>query len=128
MSNLSQNLRTEWNPVCIILYKCPLQLSLIQRRYINCRNYVLPLWLCSPLDFGRFFGFLILYTVGRTPWRGDQPVERPLPTHKTTQTQNKRTQTFMPQVGFEPTTPKFKRAKTGHALDSAATVIGIVSF
>jgi hypothetical protein len=33
------------------------------------------------LDLGRFFSFLILYTVGNTPWTGDQPVERPLPTH-----------------------------------------------
>jgi hypothetical protein len=45
---------------------------------------------------GRFFGFLILYTVGRTPWTGDEPVARPLPTHRTTQTQNKRTQASMP--------------------------------
>jgi hypothetical protein len=51
------------------------------------------------LDLGRFFGFLILYTVGMTPWTGDQPVARPLPT------QNKRTQTSMPSVGFEPTIP-----------------------
>jgi hypothetical protein len=29
--------------------------------------------------------------VGRTPWTGDQPVARPLPTHRTTRTQNKRT-------------------------------------
>jgi hypothetical protein len=35
---------------------------------------------------------LILYTIGRTPWAGDQPVVRPLPTHRTTETQNKRTQ------------------------------------
>jgi hypothetical protein len=26
------------------------------------------------LDLGRFFSFLMLYTVGRTPWTGDQPV------------------------------------------------------
>jgi hypothetical protein len=38
------------------------------------------------------FQFLNLYTVGRTPWTGDQPVARPLPTHRTAQTQNKRTQ------------------------------------
>jgi hypothetical protein len=39
--------------------------------------------------------------------------------------QNKRTQTSMPQVGFEPTIPLFERAKTvHHALDRAATVIG----
>jgi hypothetical protein len=31
------------------------------------------------------------YTDGRTPWTSDQPVARPLPTHGTTQTQNKRT-------------------------------------
>jgi hypothetical protein len=30
----------------------------------------------------------------------------------------------MPRVGFEPTIPPFKRAKTVHALDRAATVIG----
>jgi hypothetical protein len=30
----------------------------------------------------------------------------------------------MPRVGFEPTIPVFERAKTVHALDSAATVIG----
>jgi hypothetical protein len=56
---------------------------------------------------------------------GDQPVARPLPAHRTAQTQNKRTQTSMPQVRFEPTTPVFKRAKTVHDLDRAATVIGI---
>jgi hypothetical protein len=27
------------------------------------------------------FSFAILYTVGRTPWTGDQQVARPLPTH-----------------------------------------------
>jgi hypothetical protein len=30
----------------------------------------------------------------------------------------------MLQVGFEPTTPVFERAKTVHALDRAVTVIG----
>jgi hypothetical protein len=55
---------------------------------------------------------------------GDQTAARPLPTHRTTQTQNKRTQTPMPLVGFEPKTPVFKSAKTVHALDRAATLIG----
>jgi hypothetical protein len=76
------------------------------------------------LDLCRSFSFLILYTVGRTPWTGDQPVTRPLPTHRTTQTQNKRTQTSMSQVGFEPTIPVFEGAKTVHALERAATLIG----
>jgi hypothetical protein len=35
------------------------------------------------------FIFLILYTFCRTPWTGDQPVTRPLPTHRTTLTHNK---------------------------------------
>jgi hypothetical protein len=37
------------------------------------------------------FQFLNMYTVGRTPWTGDQPVVRPLPAYKTAQTQNKHT-------------------------------------
>jgi hypothetical protein len=72
-----------------------------------------------------FFSFLILYTVGKTPCMGDQPVARPLSTHRTTQAQNKRRQTPMPRVGFEPTIPVFERAKTVHALDRAVTVIGL---
>jgi hypothetical protein len=44
------------------------------------------------LGLGRFFSFLILYTVGRTPWTGDQPAARPLLKQRTTQTQNKPTQ------------------------------------
>jgi hypothetical protein len=35
--------------------------------------------------------FLNLYTIGRSPWTGDQPDARPLPTQRTTQTENKRT-------------------------------------
>jgi hypothetical protein len=55
---------------------------------------------------------------------GDQPVARPLPTHRRAQTQNKGKQTSMPRMGYEPTTPVFERAKTVHALDRAATAIG----
>jgi hypothetical protein len=68
---------------------------------------------------GRFFKFLNLYTVCRTPWTGGQSVARPLPTHRTTQTQ-----TSMPRVEFEPTIPVFEREKTFHALDRAVTLIG----
>jgi hypothetical protein len=74
------------------------------------------------------FQFLNLHTVGRTPWTGDQHVVRPLPTHRTTQTQNKRTQTSVPSVGFEPTIPVFERAKTVHALDHATTVTGYTMY
>jgi hypothetical protein len=34
------------------------------------------------LDRGLFFRFLIIYTESRTPWTGDQPVARPLLTHR----------------------------------------------
>jgi hypothetical protein len=81
------------------------------------------LCLFSRLDLCSFFSFLILYTVGCTPRTGDASVARPLPTHRTIQTQNKRTETSMSRVGFEPTTPVFERAKTFHAF-RAATVIG----
>jgi hypothetical protein len=40
--------------------------------------------LYSPLGLCRFFSFLILYTVGRTPWAGDQSLAMPVPTHRTT--------------------------------------------
>jgi hypothetical protein len=66
----------------------------------------------------------MLYTVGKTPWTGDQSVANPLPTHRTTQTQNKRTETSIPRVGFEPTIQVFDRAKTVHALERAVAVTG----
>jgi hypothetical protein len=93
----------------------------------KCYNYsmTISLWPCSPCVTWPFFPFLNLYTVGRTPWTGDQPVARPLPTQRTTQTQNKHTQTSMPRVGYEPMIPVFERAKTLYALDRAAIVIGI---
>jgi hypothetical protein len=37
------------------------------------RGISIYLWLYSTLlDLGRFFTFLILYAIGRTPWTGDQ--------------------------------------------------------
>jgi hypothetical protein len=54
---------------------------------------------------------------------GDQPLQG----HylcMTTQAHNKRTQTSMPRVEFEPTIPMCERVKTVQALDCTATVIG----
>jgi hypothetical protein len=74
------------------------------------------------LDLSRFFSFLFLYIVGRTPWTGDQPFgSRYL--HTEQHKENKSTQTSMPWVGFEPTIPAFERAKTVLAFDRADTVI-----
>jgi hypothetical protein len=79
------------------------------------------LWLYSLLlVLGRFFNFLMFYTVGRTPWTEDQPVSRPLPAHRATHTQQS-----VPWVGFEPTIPVFERAKAVHALNRPATVSGL---
>jgi hypothetical protein len=47
-------------------------------------------WLYSPLGpWPLIFQFHDHFTDGRTPWTSDQPVARPLPKHRTTQTQNK---------------------------------------
>jgi hypothetical protein len=79
------------------------------------------LWLYSPCGPWPLFQFFNLYTVGRTPCKGNQPVARPLSTHRKTQTQNKRTEISMSRVGFEYTIPVLKRAKTVHALDRLTT-------
>jgi hypothetical protein len=99
-------------------------IGLTIRAKIPTLSLSLSLWLYSPLGLGRFFTFSILYTVGRTSWTGDQPITRPLPTHRTTPSQNKPTQTSMPRVGLEPTTLVFERAKAVHALDRATDMIG----
>jgi hypothetical protein len=77
------------------------------------------------VDFGRFFSFLMyIQTIGLIG-RGISPSkDRYIYTEK--HKQNKRTQTSMPRVGFEPTIPVFKRAKTIQTLERAATVIGLL--
>jgi hypothetical protein len=42
-----------------------------------------------PLGSWHFFTFMIIFTDDRIPWMGDQLAARPLPKHRTTQTQNK---------------------------------------
>jgi hypothetical protein len=68
-----------------------IQLRLITRNRLvlfSCIHQWLHSLLLGP---GLFFSFVIFsYTVGRIPWTSDQPVARPLPTHRATQTQNKR--------------------------------------
>jgi hypothetical protein len=92
-------------------------------------------WLFQPIQVpGLLFSSVIIsLTDGRISSTSDQPVARPLPKYMTTQTQNKRIhthkhthQTSVLRVGIEPTIPASERAKTVHALDRAATVIGIV--
>jgi hypothetical protein len=80
-------------------------------------------WLYNPCGSWPLFQFRSLCTLGRLLGWGSA-VARPLITHRTTQTQNECTQISVPQVGFEPTIPVFERAKTVHALDRAAAVVG----
>jgi hypothetical protein len=75
------------------------------------------------MGLGRFFSFLIHTQSVGLLGRGISPLQgRYLHTEK--HRHNKRTQEFMPRVGFQPMIPVFERAKTVHALDRAATVIG----
>jgi hypothetical protein len=67
------------------------------------------------------FRFRILYTDASTPWTVDQPVARPLPTHRTKETQNKSIQTSRLRVGFEPRTPVFK-------IEKAVDALGVIGF
>jgi hypothetical protein len=125
------DLATSWppsNPLDRpILYSLSIYLSIYEYLSI-CLSIYLSMALQPLVGPWPHFDSLIFYTVGRTPWTGDQPVARPLPTHRTTQTQNKRTQTSMPWVRFEPMVRAFTRAKTVHALDRAATVTGTPFF
>jgi hypothetical protein len=72
-----------------------------------------------PLQFRNPF-----YADCRTPWTSDQPVTRPLPTQRTTQRQNARTDRH-PCLEWD-SNPRPQRAKTVYALGRAATVIGIL--
>jgi hypothetical protein len=69
----------------------------------------------------------LFYADGRTPWMSDQLIARPLPAHRTTQTQNKRTHRHTCLwVGFEPKIPAFEQVKTVPASDCTATVRGVI--
>jgi hypothetical protein len=70
------------------------------------------------VDLGRFFSFLIYTQLVGLLGQRISPLQGYY-------LQNKRTQTSMPRVGFELTTPVFEQVKTAHASDRAATVIGM---
>jgi hypothetical protein len=57
-----------------------------------------------------------------TPWTGDQPVVRSLPTQDSTT--QKRGHASMPQAGFEPMISVFLRLKIVRALDRSAIGTG----
>jgi hypothetical protein len=63
-------------------------------------------------------------THGRISRTEDQPLTRPLPTHRTTQTRSRHTQTSMPRVGFYLTAQFFEGGGGIHALGCVANVLG----
>jgi hypothetical protein len=71
--------------------------------------------------------FLNYKTDGRTLGWGISPSQGCF-LHRTTQTQNKRRQTSISWVGFEPTIPVFERAKTVLTLYRAATMSGLIKY
>jgi hypothetical protein len=97
---VSSFLKVTCNHVCSdFTYKFHLFLCLPRRRcpvVVFIHSFIhsfIHQWLYSPsLGPGLISSFVIcFYTHGRTPWTSDQSVARSLPTHRTTQTQNKRT-------------------------------------
>jgi hypothetical protein len=75
------------------------------RRY-NPEDEILHLSVCLSMTLQPFVGpWPLLQSLdllhSRTPSTGDQPVTSRLPAYRTAQTQNKLTQTSMPQLGFE---------------------------
>jgi hypothetical protein len=92
-----------------------------------CQTYRKPLdWIIlTALWTWPLFQFLNLYTFSRNTWTGDLLVARLLATYtrRTTQAQNKRAQTSVPWLGFEPMIPLFERGETVHGLDCEATMI-----
>jgi hypothetical protein len=70
------------------------------------------------------FRFLNLFTQSVGPLGRGMSLSQGRYMHTGQHKHNKRTQTSMPQVEFEPTIPVFERAKTVHVLDHATNVIG----
>jgi hypothetical protein len=68
-----------------------------------------------------FFG-LFHIRINVELWTGYEPCHKAATYKRQEKAQKKRRQTPMPGVGFEPTIPVFERAKTFHALESAAAV------
>jgi hypothetical protein len=76
-------------------------------------------WLYSPLGpWPLLLQFHDHFIVGRTPWTSDQLVARPLPKHRTTQTQNKHIHT--PNIhalsGIRTDDPSFRRSEDSSCL------------
>jgi hypothetical protein len=68
----------------------------------------------------------ILQIVGRSPWTGDEPVARPLPTQGSTNMEQTRTGRHV-SSGIRTYDPNDVWPKIFHALDLTATVAGSIN-
>jgi hypothetical protein len=68
---------------------------------------------------------LMIYTVRMTPWTGDQLVARPVPTHRTTQTQNKGTHIHA-WSGIRTHDPSVRANEDGSYLTTVRPLIGML--
>jgi hypothetical protein len=75
------------------------------------------------LGLGRF-SVSWSYIVSSTPWTGDQLFSRPLPTHRTTETQNKRTK-YKHQCFEWDSNPRSQRLKAAYAVARSLYSTGI---
>jgi hypothetical protein len=117
---------TSWRLICEVSPKRKLRLLPLNSLTPtgHCNTCFVCLWLCSPFVVLK----LLFQFINSLHSRYDSLAGMPARRTAATYTQNERTQTSMPWVGFEPAIPTFRRAKRVHAVDRAATVIGITCF
>jgi hypothetical protein len=95
----------------------------LEKIYIQA-NFFLSLALQPPWALASVFQFRYHFTDGRTPWTSNQLVARPLPKHRTTQTQNKHihTSNIHALCGIRTHDPTFQASED--STDRSATVTG----
>jgi hypothetical protein len=118
------DLKTRWEKSKEELHSCCQNTKRVrgERYFERCyRNGSAP-WFREIKPNRRAFVSINRMRAGRTTVKASPSQGRYL--QRKTRTQNERTQTSMPRVGFKTTIPVFGQAKTIHALERAATVIG----
>jgi hypothetical protein len=87
---VGSGLATGWSPVQGVLPTVYRNKKLKKRPKSNKDCWAIDLmdwWITALQTFDSFFSFLIFYTIGRTPWTGDQPAARLLHAYMTAQTE-----------------------------------------